>query len=157
MPSIDKMVVLLADDDPSDCELVRLALDSTAHDIHLVTVNSGTDALAYLRREGRWSEPEAAPVPDLLMLDLEMPGMRGREVLARIRSDMTIPYVPVVILTSSDDPRDVEACYKTGANSYVVKPFGASPFADTIDMIERFWLSSEQLRRPGGSWQPEVG
>jgi CheY-like chemotaxis protein len=142
------MLVLLVDDDPSDRELIRLALEGSAQAIELVTVASGPEALDYLRKEGEWSTSEPTRIPDLVILDLEMPGMRGGEVLERIRADRSIPYIPVVVLTSSDDPRDVDACYQSGANSFVVKPFGAEPFTEAVDLIERFWLESEHLRRP---------
>jgi CheY-like chemotaxis protein len=144
----DSMLVLLVDDDPSDRELIRLALEGATRTIELVTVGSGPEALDYLRKEGAWATSEPMRIPDLVILDLEMPGMRGREVLERIRTDQVIPYIPVVVLTSSDDPRDVDSCYQSGANSYVVKPFGAEPFTEAVDVIERFWLESKHLRRP---------
>lgn len=142
------MLVLLVDDDPSDRELIRLSLERSNRPVELVSVGSGPEALDYLRKEGAWATTEVTRIPDLMILDLEMPGMRGGEVLARIRTDQTIPYIPVVVLTSSDDPRDVDTCYQSGANSYVVKPFGAEPFTAAVDLIERFWLESEHLRRP---------
>ena len=143
------MLIVLVDDDPSDCELIRRSLTGTSRPIEFVSLGSGPEALDYLRREGQWSDADSSRIPDLLILDLEMPGMRGQEVLARIRSDPSIPYFPVVVLTSSDDPKDVAGCYQDGANSYVVKPFGVDPFIETIDLIERFWLDAAYLRRPG--------
>ncbi|MFH1532153.1 MAG: response regulator [Pseudomonadota bacterium] len=144
----DTLLVLLVDDDHSDSELIRRALECSTRDIELVSVGSGPEALDYLRREGHWTDVTTLRIPDLLILDLEMPGMRGREVLARIRADPLIPYIPIVVLTASDDPEDIEGCYESGANSYLVKPFGVKPFSEAMELIERFWLGSEHLRRP---------
>jgi chemotaxis family two-component system response regulator Rcp1 len=104
----------------------------------LHVVADGTEALRFLRREGPHG---AAPRPDLILLDLNLPGMDGREVLRQVKQDDELRRIPVVVMTRSDAERDVIATYDTGANSYVTKPVGLDEFTRVVQSVQEFWFS----------------
>lgn len=130
-------VVLLVDDNAADAELTREAFDDAAFAGEVHVVADGVEALAFLRREGAYRD---APPPDLILLDLNMPRLDGRGVLAAVKSDPAVRHVPVVVLSSSSALRDVEAAYALGANCYVQKPVTLGAFVATIQAVEQFWV-----------------
>lgn len=130
-------VVLLVEDDAADADLTREALAESPLASELHVVMDGLEALAFLRRAGTHAQ---APTPDLILLDLNMPGLGGRAVLAEVKQDPTLRQIPVVVLSSSAAPGDVATAYALSANCYVTKPVGLDPFLSTIRSIERFWL-----------------
>jgi CheY-like chemotaxis protein len=134
--------ILLVEDNPGDVRLIRLAFEETHLDARVRAVASGEAALAYLRRQGPFWD---APRPSLLILDLNLPGTGGREVLRQVKADPTLAAIPLVVLTSSDDERDVAAVYGAGANCYVVKPLDLDRFLDALGQIEQFWLTTARL------------
>jgi CheY-like chemotaxis protein len=134
-------VILVADDDEDDRLLVADALGRVSPTLDLRYVTDGRELLDYLLRRGQWSDPEAAPVPDLVLLDLNMPRMSGRDALRTIKEDATIRTLPVVVFTTSEDPRDVRTCYESGANAYVTKPSSIAEFTRALGAIADFWLT----------------
>ena len=134
--------VLLVEDNEGDVRLTREALREAGDDVRLSAVTDGEQALAYLRREGGFSE---APRPDLVLLDLNLPRKNGVEVLDEMRSDERLASMPVIVLTSSAARQDIEACYARGANAFVVKPQDLDAFMDLIGAIRGFWLGVAQL------------
>jgi CheY-like chemotaxis protein len=130
--------LLLADDDPADAELVLSAIRSGAGKWEVSVVRDGYHALEHLRAccgAGSSAKPAA------VLLDLKMPGLSGFEVLRRIKSDARLRCLPVVIFTSSAETRDIERCYRAGANGYVVKPLEFEEFKASIEGIVRFWCA----------------
>lgn len=130
--------ILLVEDSPSDVLLTREALRRARLANSLHVVNRGEDALAFLYRTG---EHQSAPRPDLILLDINLPGMSGLDVLERIKSDKDLCDVPVVILTTSGADEDVAKAYRQHVNAYVRKPIDFEQFLVTVRDIGDFWLS----------------
>lgn len=149
-PPPPRPVVLLVDDSLADRTLTRRALEAAGGPVELRMAENGEEALAYLRREGRFADPADSPRPDVILLDLNMPRMGGDELLALLRGDPDLRCLPVVILTSSELHRDIHASYGGGANAYLVKPVTAESFLDLASGLHRFWLGSEHIRTPKG-------
>jgi len=137
--------VLLVEDSPGDVRLTREALRDTNGSIHLNVATDGAEAMAVLRREGRHGN---APRPDLILLDLNLPKMDGREVLARIKKDALLKTIPTVILTTSEAEADIERSYQLQANCYVTKPVQLDEFESLVKSITDFWLTKVKLPRP---------
>ena len=137
-----KLEILLAEDNPGDVFLVSRALEGAASPYQLHTVASGKDAVDFLQRSGRYAE---AVRPDLMILDLNLPLMSGREVLRQIKTDAALSAIPVVVFSSSSDPEDVRQSYELRANAYVVKAAGADRFRDAVLGIVQFWSSVATL------------
>ena len=134
--------LLAAEDDEQDVELLGLALREAGGGVGLETVGDGHAALAYLRGEGPYA---GKPRPDLVLLDLNMPRMDGRAFLAARRGDSRLRAVPVVVLTTSDDARDVCDCYALGANCFITKPAGFAAYRCVLRAILRFWSPAATL------------
>lgn len=138
--------ILLVEDNEGDARLAREAMrDSKVHNtIHHVW--DGEEAIEFLRRRGRHP---SAPVPDLILLDLNLPRKDGREVLAEIKSDELLKHIPVVVLTVSSSEEDVLKSYNLHANCYITKPIDLGQFLKVVKSIEDFWLSI--VRLPNGN------
>jgi two-component system response regulator len=145
-PAMRPIEILLVEDSPTDVLLAREALEYSKLLNNLHVVSDGVQAMDFLRREGEYSQ---APRPDLVLLDLNLPRKDGREVLAEIKADETLKLIPVVILTTSHDEKDVAAAYGSYANCYITKPVDFNQFVEVIKSIENFWLMVVTL--PGGS------
>jgi two-component system, chemotaxis family, response regulator Rcp1 len=130
--------ILLVEDQPADVRLTEevFADGKVANDVHVV--NDGEQAMAFLRRQGEFA---GSPRPDLVLLDLNLPRMDGREVLAEIKSDPDLMVVPVIVLTTSSAERDVLDAYEHRANAYVTKPIDLDQFIAAVASIEQFWLT----------------
>lgn len=146
-----RAVVLLVEDDPGDQELTRRALQEDVIRVDLRIVEDGEEAIAYLRREGRYAEPHAAPRPDLILLDLNLPKKDGRAVLQSVRADPSIGFIPIVVLTTSDQEADILRSYKLGCNSYITKPVDMQKFFTTIRDLGAYWFELVTLPRDTGS------
>jgi len=134
--------ILLVEDEPADANLVRAALKAGKVYCTLHHVEDGVEALAFLRREGQYSE---AHVPDLILLDLNMPRMNGREFLAAAKADAMLDSIPVVVLTTSDVERDVVTSYKLGAAGYITKPVDMEQFIEAIRQVGNYWFVLARL------------
>ena len=129
---------LLAEDNPGDVRLTKEALRESKISNNLNVVPDGVEAMAFLRREGKYFE---APRPDVILLDLNLPKKDGREVLAEVKADPNLRLIPVVIITSSEAEQDVLKTYELHANCYVTKPVDLEQFIKVIQSIETFWLT----------------
>jgi CheY-like chemotaxis protein len=138
--SRQKGVILLVEDDHGDQLLTCEALSESALAHQIVVVSDGEEALEYLNHTGRYADPAKAPRPDLILLDLNMPKINGRQLAARLKSDPALQTIPIVVLSTSDYHDDVAHCYKTGVNSYVHKPTNYDDFVATINAVEHYWL-----------------
>ena len=130
--------ILLVEDSPGDARLTREALREGTVRNHLHVATDGAEALAFLRQAGTYA---AAPRPDVILLDLNLPKKDGREVLAEIKADHDLRRIPVVILTTSQDERDILRAYELHANCYITKPVDLDQFIAVIQSIESFWLT----------------
>jgi len=130
--------ILLAEDNPGDVKLTQKALEKGKIQNTLHVVNDGVEAMAFLREEGEYAD---APRPDLILLDLNMPRMGGREVLEALDEEPSLGRIPVVILTSSEAEQDIVDSYDRHANAYLTKPVNFEGFVDIVRRIEEFWLT----------------
>jgi two-component system, chemotaxis family, response regulator Rcp1 len=134
--------ILMVEDNPGDVRLTVEALKEAKVRNNLHTVEDGVEALAFLRREGRYAD---VPRPDLVLLDLNLPKMNGREVLAEIKEDPDLRRIPVVILTVSQAEQDIVKSYNLHANCYITKPVDLDQFLEVVKSIENFWLTIVKL------------
>jgi two-component system, chemotaxis family, response regulator Rcp1 len=134
--------ILLVEDNPGDVRLTQEALKEAKFRNHLQVVGDGVEALAYLRRQGKYQD---ATRPNMVMLDLNMPRMDGRELLAEIKKDPELMRIPVVVLTSSEAETDIAKAYELHANCYVTKPVGIDHFLQVVKSIEEFWVEIVRL------------
>jgi CheY-like chemotaxis protein len=132
--------ILLVEDNPQDAELTIRALKNRNLANNLVHVEDGQAALDFLFNTGRYKNREISPKPKLVMLDLKLPKVDGIEVLRRIRADARTKLLPVVVLSSSREDRDVAAAYKLGVNSYIVKPVDFESFSEAVSNLGLYWL-----------------
>jgi CheY-like chemotaxis protein len=130
--------ILLVEDDPHDVELTLTALSENHLANEIVVVRDGAEALDYLYRRGAYASREAGN-PAVMLLDLKLPKVDGMEVLKRVKSDPDLKTVPVVMLTSSREERDLAESYDSGSNAYVVKPVGFIDFVEAIGELGTFW------------------
>ncbi len=140
--------VLLVEDELSDAHLVEVAIREAKVWCRLHHVIDGVEALGFLRREGQTYAQ--APRPDLILLDLNMPRMSGREFLGAIKADDRLATIPVVVLTTSDVERDVIASYKLGAASYITKPVDIDQFIEAIRQLDTYWFTLTRLPKKDG-------
>ena len=138
--------ILLIEDNPDDAELTRIAFAEAGIDRQLVVMRDGVEALDYLFARGVHAGRDPARLPAIVLLDLNLPKLDGREVLQAIRSDARTRTLPVVVLTTSDEPFDVEATYALGVNSYIRKPVAFEQFVDVVKQIGLYWLVLNQPR-----------
>jgi CheY-like chemotaxis protein len=136
---------LLIEDDRGDQVLTREALRESGLAHEVVVLSSGEEALHYLRHKGRYSPPAHAPRPDLILLDLNMPRISGRQVAAQLKEDPGLRSIPVIVLSTSGYSTDVRRCYEEGVNSYVQKPIEFDEFVRTISAVESYWLRVAKL------------
>ena len=142
--SIEPVEILLVEDNPGDVELTLHALQEAKLRNSVSVARDGEEALRFLRREDGY---EDAPRPDIILLDLNMPRMDGREVLRAIKEDSGLKRIPVVVLTTSEAEQDVLDAYDYRANAYIVKPIDFHQFFRTIQSLEDFWLAVVRLPR----------
>jgi CheY-like chemotaxis protein len=138
--------VLLVEDDPGDTLMIKEAFEDNKVRNRLSTVADGVEALAFLRREGEYSD---APRPDLILLDLNLPRKDGRQVLEEIKDDAELRTIPVVVLTTSEAEEDILRSYSLHANAYVTKPVDFDRFIDVVRQIDEFFVEVVRLPQPG--------
>jgi chemotaxis family two-component system response regulator Rcp1 len=140
--------VLLVEDNPGDVRLTQEAFDNATRSIHMHVASDGVEAMAFLKREGTHAR---AHRPDLILLDLNVPKMDGREVLARIKKDDNLKTIPTIILTTSESEADIVKSYQLHANCYLSKPVELDAFEALVKSINDFWLTRVKLPLQGQS------
>nr|WP_277929281.1 MULTISPECIES: response regulator [unclassified Lysobacter] len=138
-PAVDKDI-LLVEDNPDDVELTRIAFSEAKLDSRLEVVRDGVEALDYLFARGAHAGRDPAKLPSIVLLDLNLPKVDGREVLQAIRANEATRSLPVVVLTTSTEPFDVDASYALGANSYIRKPVDFEQFVWAVKQVGLYWL-----------------
>jgi CheY-like chemotaxis protein len=134
--------ILLVEDNPGDVDLTRETLQDSKLLNHMNVVGNGVEAMAYLRRQGKYAE---ATRPDLILLDLNLPKKDGREVLAEVKADDRLRRIPVVVLTTSSAEQDILQTYDLHANCYITKPVNLDQFSAVVRAIEEFWFTIVKL------------
>lgn len=140
--SDNSVKILLVEDDAGDVDLTRICLKDSELRIDLTAVDDGVKAVQYLRRQGPYGN---AQIPDLILLDLNLPRKDGREVLADIKQDPALKHIPVVILTTSTADADIRKSYSLGANCYVAKPLDFEQFRKAMQALEHFWFRIAEI------------
>ncbi len=151
--------ILLVDDNEDDCELVREAWKEVQIGRELRCLNDGTELMAYLKREGVFASEGQAPRPSLILLDLHMPRMSGHEVLALVRQNPDMAVIPIIVLTTSKAPRDINRSAIGGVQGYIQKPNTFSGYLQLLENLQRYWqeILDQPYSRPpqgGGSGHP---
>lgn len=144
LPNSEPIEILLVEDSPGDARLAKEALKDGKVQNNLHHVIDGVEAMRFLRRQEEYSY---APLPDLILLDLNMPKKDGREVLAEVKEDPELRHIPTVVLTTSEAERDLAKGYELHANAYIVKPVDFDRFIEVIRAIEDFWFTIVKLPR----------
>jgi len=135
-----KQPILIVEDSPEDFETTLRGLKKAGLANPIFRCEDGDDALDYLYRRGKYGSPENSPRPGIILLDLNLPGTDGRDVLKEIKQDPSLKRIPVIVLTTSQDERDIATCYQAGANSYVHKPVGLEGFMTAIQRLTDYWF-----------------
>jgi len=138
MAKLEPLTILLVEDDLADQKLIKISLRRQKVANDLCIVSSGEEGMDFLHRRGDYKS--GAPRPDLILLDLNMPGMGGKEFLRRVKNDEHLKKIPVVILTTSDAERDIVDSYKLQASGYVSKPVTLAGFEEVMEKIEEYWF-----------------
>lgn len=134
--------ILLVEDNPGDVNLTRIALADREINVNLSVVVDGVEAIEFLNRQGKYAQ---AVLPDLILLDWNLPRKDGREVLTEIKADLKLQRIPVVVLTTSQAEEDILRAYNLRANCFITKPVDFSQFVQIVQAIEDFWFGIVQL------------
>lgn len=139
------IVILLADDDEDDVILIRDSFQKSKlfNDLHVV--EDGVELMDYLRRQGAYADPECSPRPDIILLDLNMPRMDGREALKEIKNDPEFKEIPVIILTTSQTHADIIRSYQDGANCFITKPVTFQSMCEVVSKFGEYWFQIVRL------------
>jgi CheY-like chemotaxis protein len=141
-PENQAIDILLIEDNRGDIDLILECLEEVQLNNHLHAFREGAAALAFLRKEQGYLD---SPQPNLILLDLNLPALDGREILAEIKTDPSLKHIPVVVFTSSASQQDIRGCYALHANSYIVKPSNIDQYLQTIQSICDYWFTTVSL------------
>jgi two-component system response regulator len=145
MPQHDLPAILLVEDNVDDYDATVRSFVAAHLDNPIQWCKSGQDALNYLKGEGKYAESPAAIRPALILLDLNMPGIDGRKTLSLIKQDQALKKIPVVVLTTSADEKDIEQCYQMGASTYIQKPVDFASLLEAVGRIKDYWFGMALL------------
>ena len=137
--------ILLVEDNPDDYEAAIRSFKAAHFDNPVHWCKTGADALDYLKHEGSYAQAAAGAKPALVLLDLNMPGIDGRKVLAIVKQDTALKKIPIVVLTTSSDERDVTQCYELGASTYIQKPVDFDGLVGAVGRIKDYWFGMALL------------
>lgn len=132
--------VLVVEDNDEDFDMLQLAFQAAAVSNPLLRCQDGEETLEFLLRQGRYSNAEQAPRPGLVLLDLNLPGLDGRQVLERIKAEPALRGIPVIVFSTSNNPRDVQSCYQSGVSAYLLKPVDLERFERMVRLLKEFYL-----------------
>lgn len=132
--------ILLVEDNDEDYDIIRWALKKLSISTPVYRCADGDEALDFLHHSGAYTEPDSSPRPALVLLDLSLTATDGLEVLQSIKQDAELRTIPVIIWTSSSDPKDIEICFKQGANSYMLKPMNLHKLLEAVELLNQYWF-----------------
>jgi len=153
MSTHNPITILLAEDDPDDRMLTRDALAESRLANALYTVENGEELLAFLRHEGPYADAAKYPRPGLILLDLNMPKMDGREALREIKADIDLRQIPIVVLTTSKAEEDIYRSYDLGVNSFITKPVTFESLVEIMKVLKRYWFEIVELPPENGKYR----
>jgi CheY-like chemotaxis protein len=142
------LVILVADDDADDCEMLRRALEKSDVRVDLHTVGDGEELLDYLHHRGRHAPASQSPKPGVILLDLNMPKKDGHEALAEIKADPTLRLIPVLVMSTSKAQEDILRTYDLGGSAFITKPVTVAKLTDVMNVIGQYWGEVVQLPEP---------
>jgi two-component system response regulator len=145
MTDYDQVEILLAEDNARDAEMTMRALRRINLGNKVHWVKDGEEALDFLLRKGGYQDRDPSQLPKLILLDIKMPKVDGIEVLRQVKADETLQLIPVVVMTSSNEERDVVDSYRLGVNSYIVKPVHFAAFVETVANIGLYWVLTNRV------------
>ncbi len=143
--NMQRAVILLVEDSPADQIIVQRAIEDGKVDCDLLIVDNGMEALKLLRGESPYDDRDKYPFPHLMLLDINMPVMDGRETLHAVREDGALKHLPVIMLTTSSRDKDVLDSYRLGVNAYITKPMNETAFVNAVMQLEKFWFQLVSL------------
>jgi CheY-like chemotaxis protein len=134
--------LLVVEDSNEDFKMLQRLMRRLAVQNPIFRCTNGDEVLEFLQQKGDYNSPEVAPRPSVILLDLNLPGIDGRDVLERVKKDKKLKEIPIVVFTTSSSPKDVELCYQKGANGYLVKPMNAQELQQLIQAFVNYWLQA---------------
>ena len=141
----NKFTILMAEDDMDDYQLLKDAMLEAKADVDILLVKDGGELIDYLLHQGNFQKKKDAPRPDLILLDLNMPKIDGREALITIKSLPDLKFIPIIVFTTSRETKDICRCYESGANSYISKPKSFNELLEIVDNLMKYWLHTVTL------------
>ncbi|QRK08794.1 response regulator [Archangium violaceum] len=135
-----ELPILVVEDNDEDFDMLQMTFQGVGIPNPLYRCAEGEEALAFLHRTGRYAGPEPAPRPGLILLDLNLAGLDGRQVLEHVKNDPLLKSIPVIVFSTSDNPKDVQSVYANGASGYLLKPVDLTRFERMIQLFKDFWL-----------------
>lgn len=144
--------ILYVEDDEDDRLLAKEAIEESEHDVDLHFVENGVEALAYIRGAEPFDVPAESPRPDIILLDFNMPVVNGREVLRVLKTDIQLARIPIIVLTTSSSPVDINTAYDLGVNAYIVKPSRFDELVKVFRTVCDFWLGAVQFPEVEADW-----
>jgi CheY-like chemotaxis protein len=148
-------IILLVEDNPADQQLTRRAFSQGKLNTKLFVANDGEEAMDFLFNKNQFANKEDFPRPDLILLDINMPRKDGKEVLKEIRANVDIKIIPVIMLTTSDQEKDIIDSYNLGVNAYISKPVRIADFLNVVNKLEEFWFVLNHLPPKKIEYQPK--
>jgi CheY-like chemotaxis protein len=145
--------LLIAEDSDEDFELFQLIMQQMEVQNPIYRCTNGDKVLDFLYQEGDYCNSDVAPRPSVILLDLNLPGTDGRDVLEQVKKDQKFKEIPIVVFTTSSNPKDIEFCYQKGANGYLVKPFDSGELEKTVQAFVDYWL---EANTPPISYSAEI-
>jgi CheY-like chemotaxis protein len=137
--------LLIIEDSDEDFEALFRMIKNAPIQCQVYRCQDGDEALDFLFHQGQYTDPTTAPVPSLILLDLNLPGLDGQDVLSQIKQDETLKHIPVIVLSTSNNPRDIRACYQAGVNSYLIKPINMVKFKRNMEVFMEYWFDTIAL------------
>ena len=144
----EENLILMIDDSKDDFEFAKKAFHKAGLNSALLHAENGKEGLDYLFRKGKYAGEKNAPLPRMILLDISMPDMDGIEVLKLIKANKTTESIPVIMLSSSIEGKDIKQCYELGAGSYIAKPVSINGLHRAIEMLKNYWFEIVVLRKP---------
>jgi len=149
MVTLPYQTILLVEDSDEDFEITVRSLKKAGLTNPVSRCSDGEEALDYLFSREAYADPDSSPRPGIILLDLNLPGTDGREVLSEMKQDEELRVIPVIVLTTSSDERDIQACYSHGANSYIQKPVDFEGFMRAMSRLKDYWFEVVVLPKVG--------